>query len=64
MGGLVFQFIFRFVLAFVIATLAGLLWARLFPKISNKKFWQVLTFAMVLMVYSGNCRRVSDRRGD
>lgn len=53
LGGMMFQFVFRFVLAFVIAALAGFLWARLLPKISSKKFWQVLTFAMVLMVYSG-----------
>lgn len=57
-GGLIFsgmltQFVYRFVLAFVIAAVAGFLWARLLPRISNKKFWQVLTFAAVLMVYSG-----------
>lgn len=53
LGGMVAQFIFRFVLAFVIAVVAGFLWARLLPRISNKQFWQVLTFAAVLMVYSG-----------
>ncbi|MDE3148332.1 MAG: cation:proton antiporter [Acidobacteriota bacterium] len=47
------QFFFRFGLGFVIAFAAGLLWARLLPKISNKRFWQVLTFATVLIVYSG-----------
>jgi NhaP-type Na+/H+ or K+/H+ antiporter len=53
LGGMVAQFVFRFVLAFVIAVVAGFLWARLLPRISNKQFWQVLTFAAVLMVYSG-----------
>lgn len=53
LSGMVIQFVFRFVLAFVIAVITGFLWARLLPKISNKKFWQVLTFAMVLIVYSG-----------
>jgi Na+:H+ antiporter len=53
LGGMVVQFVFRFLLAFVIAVVAGVLWARVLPKISNKKFWQVLTFAAVLIVYSG-----------
>jgi Na+:H+ antiporter len=53
LGGMVVQFVFRFLLAFVIAVVAGFLWARVLPKISNKKFWQVLTFAAVLIVYSG-----------
>jgi len=53
LGGMMIQFVLRFVLAFAIAVLAGFLWTRLLPRISNKKFWQVLTFAMVLVVYSG-----------
>lgn len=52
LGGMVIQFIFRFALGFVIAVVAGFLWARLLPWISNRKFWQVLTFAAVLIVYS------------
>ena len=53
LGGMVTQFVYRFLLAFVIAAVAGFLWARLLPRISNQKFWQVLTFAAVLIVYSG-----------
>lgn len=53
LSGMAIQFVFRFVLAFVVAVVTGFLWARLLPKISNKKFWQVLTFATVLIVYSG-----------
>jgi len=53
LSGMLRGFVFRFALAFAIAALAGFLWARLLPRISNKKFWQVLTFAAVLMVYSG-----------
>ena len=52
LGGMVVQFIFRFVLAFVIGVGAGLLWARLLPKVSNHRFWQTLTFAAVLIVFS------------
>jgi cell volume regulation protein A len=53
LGGMVIQFVYRFVLGFVIAVVAGFLWSRVLPKISNRKFWQVLTFAAVLIVYSG-----------
>ena len=52
-GGMIASFIFRFVLGFVVAVVAGFLWARLLPHISNKQFWQVLTFAAVLILYSG-----------
>lgn len=52
-GGMVALFVFRFLLGFVIAVVAGFLWARLLPHISNKQFWQVLTFAAVLILYSG-----------
>ncbi|MGH9520782.1 MAG: cation:proton antiporter, partial [Terriglobales bacterium] len=53
LSGMVVQFVFRFGLAFAIAFVAGFLWARLLPKISNRRFWQVLTFASVLIVYAG-----------
>ena len=53
LGGMVALFVFRFLLGFVIAIVAGFLWARLLPRISDKQFWQVLTFAAVLVVYSG-----------
>jgi len=52
LGGMVVQFVLRFLLAFVIAVVAGFLWTWLLPKISNRKFSQVLTFAAVLIVYS------------
>lgn len=53
LGGMVVAFAARFALAFVIAIVMGFLWAHVLPKISNRKFWQVLTFATVLIVYSG-----------
>jgi NhaP-type Na+/H+ or K+/H+ antiporter len=52
-GGMVVQFVLRFLLAFVIAVISGFVWAHVLPHVSNKKFWQVLTFAAVLIVYSG-----------
>ncbi len=53
LGGMAVQFVLRFFLAFVLGVAAGFLWVRLLPKISNRKFWQVLTFGAVLILYSG-----------
>jgi hypothetical protein len=39
-------------LALAIAIVAGYLWLRLLPIVSDKQFWQVLTFAAVLLVYA------------
>ncbi len=50
--GMFAMFFFRFLLAVVIAVIAGFLWVRLLPHISDKQFWQALTLAAVLMVYS------------
>jgi cell volume regulation protein A len=33
--------------------LAGMLWSYLLPMLSEERFWHVLTFAAVLLVYSG-----------
>jgi cell volume regulation protein A len=52
LGSVFALFFFKFLLAFVIAVVAGFLWVRLLPYISDKQFWQVLTFAAVLIVYS------------
>jgi cell volume regulation protein A len=52
LGGVFALFLFKFVLACVIGIVAGVLWVKLLPHISDKQFWQVLTFAAVLMVYS------------
>lgn len=52
LGGVFALFLFKFFLAFVIGVVAGVLWVKLLPHISDKQFWQVLTFAAVLMVYS------------
>jgi NhaP-type Na+/H+ or K+/H+ antiporter len=52
LGSAFAMFIFKFLLAFVVAIAAGFLWVRLLPSVSDKQFWQVLTFAVVLIVYS------------
>jgi cell volume regulation protein A len=40
-------------IALVVAAAAGFLWSRLLPRISAQSFWQVLTFAVVLLLYAG-----------
>jgi cell volume regulation protein A len=35
------------------ALLIGFLWSKLLPFLSEQRFWQVLTFSMVLLVYAG-----------
>lgn len=52
LGNVFVLFFFRFFIAFVVAIVAGFLWVKLLPHISDKQFWQVLTFAAVLIVYS------------
>jgi len=38
--------------ALLIAAAAGFLWSRILPKVSSQSFWQVLTFAVVLLLYA------------
>ena len=52
LSGVFALFVFQFLLAFAVALLAGFLWIKLLPRISDKQFWQVLTFAVVLILYS------------
>lgn len=52
-GGVIAAFLFKSILALAVAVVAGFLWTRLLPRISDQKFWQVLTFAAVLLVYAG-----------
>ncbi len=41
------------ILAVGSGVLAGMLWSYLLPVLSEERFWHVLTFAAVLLVYSG-----------
>ena len=41
------------ILAVACGVLAGMLWSYLLPVLSDERFWHVLTFAAVLLVYSG-----------
>lgn len=51
-GGVTVLLLFKFILALAIAIVAGYAWTRLLPLISDKQFWQVLTFAAVLLLYA------------
>jgi cell volume regulation protein A len=51
-GGVVGSFLLRIVISLALALVVGFLWSRLLPLISEERFWQVLTFAAVLLVYS------------
>ncbi|MGB8968373.1 MAG: cation:proton antiporter [Candidatus Sulfotelmatobacter sp.] len=39
--------------AVVFATATGVLWSRLLPVLSDARFWQVMTFSIVLVLYAG-----------
>src|SRR5271154_2663101 len=41
------------VLAVAAGMLAGMLWSYLLPFLSEERFWHVLTFAAVLLIYAG-----------
>jgi cell volume regulation protein A len=41
------------ILAIASGILAGMLWSYLLPALSEQRFWHVLTFAAVLLVYAG-----------
>jgi cell volume regulation protein A len=41
------------ILSVACGLLAGMLWSYLLPVLSEERFWHVLTFAAVLLVYSG-----------
>jgi potassium/hydrogen antiporter len=51
-GGVAGGFLLRVVISLALALAVGFLWSRLLPLISEERFWQVLTFAAVLLVYS------------
>jgi cell volume regulation protein A len=52
-GSLLGGFISRLVISIVIAALAGAVWARLLPHLVEERFWHVLTFGVVLLIFSG-----------
>lgn len=51
-SGFASGFVFKFAPALVVAFLAGVVWSRLLPLLSEQKFWHVLTFSVVLLLYA------------
>jgi potassium/hydrogen antiporter len=54
LGGAVASFLVKVIISLTFAFLAGVIWSRLLPLLSEQRFWQTLTFAAVLLVYSGS----------
>lgn len=45
-------FLLKVLVSLIVALLAGLLWSRFLSTLSEERFWRVLTFAAVLLVYA------------
>jgi potassium/hydrogen antiporter len=52
MGRLAGGFLGRMGMAIALSALAGFIWTRMLPLISEQRFWRVLTLAATLLVYS------------
>src|SRR5450432_3434424 len=52
-AGLAHRFLGQVGVALLFAVIAGILWSRLLHVLSEQRFWQVLTFSMVLVLYAG-----------
>jgi cell volume regulation protein A len=48
-----YQLLFNISASLALAALAAAVWSFLLPKFSEQRFWQVLTFAVVLLLYAG-----------
>jgi cell volume regulation protein A len=53
LSGLIQKFSVQVGVALLFAVPAGILWSRLLHVLSEQRFWQVLTFSMVLVLYAG-----------
>jgi cell volume regulation protein A len=45
-------FLLKVLISLILALLAGMLWSRFLGALSEERFWRVLTFAAVLLVYA------------
>lgn len=52
-GGFVGGFAFEMLVSLVLAFLGGVLWSLILPVLSEQRFWHVLTFSVVLLLYAG-----------
>src|SRR5271167_4102727 len=51
--GLAHSFLVQVGVALLFALAAGILWSRMLHVLSEQRFWQVLTFSIVLVLYAG-----------
>jgi cell volume regulation protein A len=51
--GVAYRLFLQVGVALLFAVTAGVLWSRLLPVLSEQRFWQVLTFSTVLVLYAG-----------
>jgi cell volume regulation protein A len=47
-------FFAEIVISLLLALVAGILWSRLLPYLSEQRFWHVLTFSVVLLLYAAS----------
>jgi cell volume regulation protein A len=52
-SGLAHGVLMQVFVALLFGLAAGVLWSRLLPTLSEQRFWQVLTFSVVLVLYAG-----------
>ena len=52
--GVVSGFLVRVLISIAVAYVAGFVWVRALPLLSEQRFWQVLTLAAVLLVYAAS----------
>ena len=55
-GDFLTGFFSQVAISLAVSFLIGFGWSRLLPYLSEQKFWQVLTFSMVLLLYAGTER--------
>jgi len=55
-GDFLSGFFSQVAISLVVSLLIGFGWGRLLPYLSDQRFWQVLTFSMVLLLYAGTER--------
>ena len=53
-SGFVLGLLMEVGISLLLAALTGMLWSRLLPILSEQRFWHVLTFSVVLLLYAGS----------
>jgi cell volume regulation protein A len=51
-AGFIAGVLVKLVACILLAVLAGMAWSRLLPMLSEQRFWQALTFSVVLLIYA------------